>query len=278
MVITWSLNHSKKTLLYLVISLFFGLRSFSSFSQSFELIKKAPIASCTQLSIDRAGNLYAAGLDQNIRKYDTSGELVATYSPSKMGEITLLESWNSISTIAYYKDFQEIVFLDRFLTVKSTVPITSEISGFTRLATVASDNSIWLIDDSDFSLKKWDITYQNTLIHNPLNLQLKDKDYNFTFIREYQNNLYLIDEGADLVIFDILGNYKRSIPITNATNVGMWKTKMYYSKNGKLQLIDLYTGENKTLAVDIPDNDLVIMGNQHVFVVGENQLQIFLIK
>lgn len=277
MAITWNSEHSKKTLLFLAISLYFGLTA-PIFSQSFELITRVPIHTCTQLSVDRAGNLYSAGTDQNIRKYDPSGKLTATYSPTKMGEITLLESWNSISTIAYYKDFQEFVLLDRFLTLKSVVPISSDISGFTRLATIASDNNIWLIDDSDFSLKKWDITYQNLLIHNPLNLQLKDKNYNFAFIREYQNNLYLIDEGQDLLIFDILGNYKRSIPITNANNIGMWKSSMYFTMGHQFQLTDLYTGSHKTLALEFQPNDLIIMSDRHAYVVSKDQLAIYLIK
>src|SRR4051812_22990298 len=128
-------------------------------------------------SMDTYGQLYVTDTKGNINKYDSTGRFLLNYSPQKVGNITLLEASNTIRIFVFYRDFQEYTILERFLGPMPNNSINPEEVGFARLATLGSDYNLWIMDDTDFALKKYDRQFNKVLYKTPLELLLDLKDY-----------------------------------------------------------------------------------------------------
>lgn len=199
-----------------------------------------PIKEVTNVSADRYGNLYLCDKQYNITKYSADGKKEETYSPQKFAEITSFEAWSSINLMLFYKDYQEFILLDRFLTEKGSKSFNPDLVGFARVATLSYDNNIWLIDDQDFSLKKYDIKFNALLVNNPLDLILNPDTYQIVSIREYQNNIYANDVNSGILVFDNLGNYKKKIPIQGVSNISFYKDELYFIAGDSIHFEGLY--------------------------------------
>lgn len=207
------------------------------------------IPEITKVAADRYGNLYLCDKNYNITKYDKDGKAQEVYSPKKFAEITSFEAWSSINLLLFYKDYQEYILLDRFLTEKGSATFNPDVVGFARVASLSYDNNIWLIDDQDFSLKKYNIKYGNVTVNNPLDLILDPDTYNINDIREYQNNLYANDFNTGVLVFDNLGNYKKKITIKGLEQLAFYKDEMYYLKNDSIHFHHLYLPETRSIPI-----------------------------
>jgi hypothetical protein len=158
-------------------------------------------------SIDRRGQLFLADSKGNIYQYGSDFKEILNYSPPRPGKIGLLEAWNTQRILAFYPDYQFVFLLDRFLVPNPPDPIKLSEAGFIRLITFAGDQNFWLIDDTDLNLKKWDRQLEQFVVSNPLNLMIKGDIKNLSYMREYQNRVFISDPDAGIHIFDNLGNY-----------------------------------------------------------------------
>ena len=64
---------------------------------------------------DNLQNIYAVTDDFKVVKYDSSGQLLHTYSNKSLGQPTSLDVSNPMKLMLYYKDFSTIVWLDNTL-------------------------------------------------------------------------------------------------------------------------------------------------------------------
>ena len=77
---------------------------------------------------------------------------------------------------------------------------------------VSNDGNIWLFDQSDFSIKKYNPTLKEVIFYTPLNnfIQSEEEIY---FMREYQNKLFIASENNGVLMFDNMGSYIKNIAI-----------------------------------------------------------------
>lgn len=199
-------------------------------------------------SQDSYGNLYISDKKGNINKYDSTGMFLMNYSPQKLGHVTLLEASNTIKIFAFYRDFQEYVILERFLGPMPNSAINQDEIGFARQATLASDFNVWLIDETDFSLKKYDRQYGKVLNKTSLDLLLDARDYDIAFLREYQSYLYVSDRLSGILVFDAFGSFKKKLPFKDLDFFAFHGDEIYYIQKDSLCFFHLYLFENKVLS------------------------------
>jgi len=199
---------------------------------------KSPIVT---VSLDRYGLFYFADNSGNIFKYDTLGALLFTYSPLKKVDVTLLEAWRNVNIFVFYQSFQEYLILDRFLSQSPTTRINPNTIGFARLATYSYDNNIWIIDETEFSLVKYNLTFGKIDLSTPLDLILDSRTYDMNFIREYQSLVFLNDKNSGVLIFDNMGNYKTKIPVKGLSMVGFYNDEIYFQEGDSIKFINIYT-------------------------------------
>ena len=222
-----------------------------SVGQSWEISKVIPLkGNFVNASIDRYGNSIYANEKGEIYKYDANGVFLQDYVPQKISAVSLVESWFSVKTFLFYKEFQEYTLLDRQFSFAKNYKLHSE-SEFASAVSIASDGNIWVFDQDGFSIKKVHFSQNTILLTAPLDLSLQNNDMEISFLREYQNKLFLNDVYSGVLIFDNLGNYWKTIEVKDNQWFGFSENDLYYlSEDKELVFINIYS--EKTYSITLP--------------------------
>ena len=267
-----------KMIYRLVILLsFLTLITEKGWSEDWRKIKTQKVTSrVTAVSIDRYGMFYFADEDGSIYKYDTLGIMQITYSPSRKADVTLLEAWRNVNIFVFYRNLQEFVLLDRFLSPTPNTRIESLEVGFARLATFSYDNNIWLIDETDFSLKKYSISRNKTELVTNLDLLLDAALYDMNFMREYQNLVFVNDKNSGVLIFDNMGNYKTKIPAKGLSYVGFYNDEIYFQEADSIKFINIYNySERKESLPESNNLQYLLYSKSYLYLFKESSIEIY---
>ena len=237
-------------------------------------------SSPTTISIDRNGGVYFLDAKRNLTKLDSLGKPVANFSPPSRGRISAVEAWNPMKLFLFYEDRQELLLLDRFLRpIGSTRLSDYNFTGNVRAATLASDDSFWLFNETDFTLSKIGMRYQHPVVETPLDLVLDKSRFDVRFMREYQHMLYLLDVNGGVYVFDNLGNYKKKLPFTGVGYIGFKSTELYFVKGGKLHFFDLYKLQERTLELPPSKTYLTaLVGERTIFLFTASEVDVYTLQ
>lgn len=242
------------------------------FGQELRLINEFEVDEPQSASLDRKGSLFIAERSGIINKYGSGGEIDLTYSASRNSKITLLEAWSTLDVLVFYGGYQSVTILNRFLSPITEVSLQDKI-GFARLATFSGESNLWVIDDSDFSLKLLDLSLDLITIVTPFNQILDPDDYDISYIREYQNLLFIVDKNTGILVFDNLGNYLRTIEAKGLTFTGFINDEIYYAIDNELTLVNIYSEEQRT--INLPSDGMALVSNDKVYLIGERTVKVF---
>ncbi|MGI4884226.1 MAG: hypothetical protein ACRYFR_04630 [Janthinobacterium lividum] len=220
-------------------------------------------------SLDRRGGLYVADADNNIRQFGPEGLPLNTYAPTQPGHVGQLEAFNLTNTLVFYDDRQQLVLLDRFLAPLSELRLADYLDGTVRVATLAPDNQVWLLDESTLTLREFDPGALRLVQNTPLDLLIGRTRPDFRFIRQYQNNTYLVDKTTGVYVFDNLGNYKKKLPLPGLNTVGFRGDELYYLDGGQVRFFHLYNLTSRAVALpaaaDAGALRQVLVGEQYAY-------------
>ncbi len=221
-------------------------------------------------SLDRRGALYVADADNNLRQYSPEGLPLNTFAPAQPGHAAQVEAWNVTTVLVFNDDRQQLVLLDRFLALIAEVRLADFVDGMIRVATLAPDNRIWLLDESSLELREFDPNTLRLVKNTPLDLIIGRTRPDFRFLRHYQNNLYLVDKVTGVYVFDNLGNYKKKIPFVGLNTVGFRGDELYYFDEGALHFFHLYnlTERRVALPADVAPATVqqVLLGESYAYI------------
>lgn len=209
-----------------------------------------PTSSPTTISVDRKNHVYLLDPSRNLFMLDSLGNPVNSFSPPSRGRISAVEAWNPMKVFLFYEDRQELMLLDRFMRPIANTRLTDlGYMGNVQAATLTSDDSFWLFNESDFTLSKIDLRYQKPIIETPLDLILDKARFDVRFMREYQNMVYLLDYNGGVYVFDNLGNYKKKLPFTGLSYIGFSGNELYFVKDKQLHFFDLYQLKERIISL-----------------------------
>ncbi len=242
-----------------------------------QAVRSIPLNVAARASLDRNGHLFVADERGNIDKYTLEGKALLHYSPPKIAVPDLLEAWFTLRIFAFYQEYQEYLLLDRFLNNSPLVRFAPDAIGFARSATLAADNLIWVFDDTDFSLKKYDPQTRQNVLVSPLALQLESADVQVGFMREYQNQLYVSDENNGLLVFDNLGNYRKRLPFAGLSYFGFSNDELYFMRNDEVVFFHLYNFQERTVPLLLPTSPVhqILVTSGHVLLLTNRELKIY---
>lgn len=195
----------------------------------------------TNYSIDASGGLYISLEGGSITKYSASLDSLFTFSPTKVGNTTLLEASNGLVIFAYYDFFQEYVITDRFLSRPVRTKLSSSSLDYIDLATQSLDNNIWLIENAGFRLIKYNVGVDRIEIETALNTVIDTQENDFTFIKEYHNQVFLVDKNSGIYVFDNLGNFSKKIE-AKTDKCSFQGNLIIYLEENEMVMLDLYAG------------------------------------
>jgi hypothetical protein len=214
-----------------------------------KLVKTLTLPNPGPASVDRRGTLYVADHDNNLRQLTREGQPLNTYSPTQPGHVAVIEAWNQNSLLAFYDDRQQVLLLDRFLAPLAEIRLADYFDGTVRTATLAPDGLLWLLDESALTLREFDPQALRVVQSTPLDLIIGRSRPDFRFLRQYQNNLYLVDHTSGIFVFDNLGNYRKKLPFTGLDFVAFRGDELAYLAGGQLHFFHLYNLTERTQAL-----------------------------
>lgn len=262
-----------KTKVIFFLSVFFS--AYASYAQDWKVVSEFDLNyKPHRFSCDNYKNILITDINGLLYKYDSLGKLQNTFSPPKRCKVSLLEAGRNMNIFLFYDYFQEYLFLDRFFTQTETLELPRDRVGFARIATVALDNNLWLFDDLSFSLKKFNTRAYKVDLTTSLDLILDASDYDISFMREYQNQLFLVDKNSGILVFDNLGNYKTKLPFKGVNWFGFLEDEMYFVQDGELVLYNLYTYKEKRMALPVKAS-VVLLYEHKAYITIENKILIY---
>lgn len=177
--------------------------------------------------IDGLGNIYVIHGDE-IKKYNPAGVFLKTFSNKRYGKIEDIDVSNPLKILVYYKDFQQVLFLDNQLSLTSNV-ISLETIGYEQTSLVCSsiNNSFWLYDKQNNELMRFDSELK-TLVKTGNLKRILDIDIKPNYMREHNNYLYLNCPQEGVLVFDIYGTFYKTIPIKQLTEFNIINGNIFY--------------------------------------------------
>ncbi|AFM06209.1 hypothetical protein Fleli_3906 [Bernardetia litoralis DSM 6794] len=197
--------------------------------------------------IDSYGRIYICDNKGLIKRLDSVGNVELTFSPSSSIVPTIFNVQNPNQIFVFYQELQEWVILNRFLTEIERYKISEKLEsnnygeiGFVRLLVPSPNNTLWFFDESDFSLKNYDILNKQILSQTPLGLILKDEEYPISHLQFYQGQVFLGVKGQGILIFDNFGNYKTVLEYPDWNSISFEKEFILITNNQKIIKKGLY--------------------------------------
>ncbi|ANQ47696.2 hypothetical protein MY04_0314 [Flammeovirga sp. MY04] len=235
----------KKWSYLLLSSLLFLTGNSYAQTQLFEI----EVGEVAAMDIDRMGFIYIVDHEGNVMQYRDDEE-VRRYSPTTPAEVQI-DAWAMLNTVLFSPDWQGIRALGQQLTQQSEYLFDEELIEYASVATNATDGGIWVYDQPSFRLKKYYPQQQQVSLDVSIEQILSASYWNPTWMREYQNNLYVVEERMGVFTFDLLGNIlSEPTDIGGATVIGFTDDKMYWLKKDQIHFKSLYSTEKNTL--DLP--------------------------
>lgn len=262
---------------YLHIIFFWGILGFNGFTQKLNLLKTIKIPSVQNVSMDLYGNIYLADNQGYLTQYNGNGDSLKRFASEQTAHLSSLEAWKGLKILLFYRDLQRYTWLNRFLVPLETQSLDGEKIGFARLLTYANDGNLWLFDEQDFSLKKYQISTNTIHTKTPCDLLFSSKTYLLSFLREYQNQVFLVDADSGIFIFDNFGNYKKKLQISNINFISFVKDDIAYIHKNVLYLRHLYTDVQHKLHLPIEYNykDFFLISMDYLYMFTAKEMLIF---
>ncbi|MCU0438245.1 MAG: hypothetical protein MUC49_10025 [Raineya sp.] len=246
-------------------------------SQNLNLIRTIQIPPVQNVSMDLYGHIYIADNQGNLTQYNEKGDSLRHFASEQTANLQSLEAWKGLKILLFYRDLQRYTWLNRFLVPLETQNINNEKIGFARLMTYANDGNLWLFDEQDFALKKYQTQANLISISTPCDLIFNPKTYSLSFLREYQNQVFLVDSNSGIFIFDNFGNYKKKLQISNINFINFVKDDIAYIHKNMLYLRHLYTDVQHKLDLPIEYNykDFFLISTHYLYLFTMKEMLIF---
>lgn len=220
--------------------------------------------------VDRPGDLFLILKTGEVLKYDKSGKKIGSHSfkaaPTLFDALDGAQSFYYMSDGNYYGNISSDMLEVTQFQLDPSFAIAPWL-------VCPSLHELWLMDSSDFSIKKTkmrstSISLESILIHLP-SKQIKD----YIYMREYQNYLFLLDKNAGIHIYNSLGKFIKTIGEKDLTYFNFLGEEIYYMKDNQLVFVDLFTNEKRVLPVTITCK-FALLNEDKLYAVDNNKVTI----
>lgn len=219
-------------------------------------------------SINIMGDVFTVK-DNIITKYDISGTQKFQFSNYRHGNITSLDASDPMRILAFYKEFNQVLFLDNTLSEISDYLLLDDVNIIeTDAVCSSSSGGFWLFNSDYYKLQKYSKSLN--LVQEGTNMEgIIERNFTPDFLDEQGNNIYLGIRNKGVYIFDIFGTFKKFIPLNYTNSIQIINEEIYYYKDSVFK----YNIKNfETTVLEIPTNNFnsFVIYNNNMFV-GNNK-------
>lgn len=185
------------------------------------------------ITTDRLGNLYAVK-DNHIWMYNKDGDSLRAFNSQRFGKVTHLDCSDPYQLLAFFQDYNLVLFLDNFLSQNGEV-IDLQTMGLDQvtLASHSREGGFWVFDQ--MRQKVFHLNDNLDITHESVNfMQWFGKRLEPTYLIEYNNQLYLNEPQSGLYVFDHFGTYSKQISIPNLHEPQILEGRINFERNGQI--------------------------------------------
>ncbi len=192
--------------------------------------------------IDNLGNIISVG-NNEILKFNSKGDKTASFSNSMLGEISTIDASNPLRLLVFYKEFNQVLFLDRNLAeIGTEVDLYEYSENETELLCSSPHGGFWTynsIDNQAAHISEFGKTINKSIL-------LSDfwEDEIPSSMHVYTNDLYLLYPEKGILILDQNGQFKKKISIPEIQNFQLNKNSIIYTKQSGIYSINTFQKED----------------------------------
>jgi len=235
-----------------------------SIAQVPKKLKEISLKNIDNVSVDRLGDLFVVFKNGGIKKYDANGRELATFKKGALP--TLIEPWYHPKIFVYDRLTQQYINYDHNLQTPQVDRIDPSIAVNPFLVCPTNDNKLLVLDEADWSIKKANPNTGKVLVEFTIDTAGMSKPV-FSYLREYQNLIFLLDKFSGIFIFNNLGKKINHIKCTTQ-NFGFYGEELFYLVDDRVIFYDLYS--EKTREVKIEPGKFVIVTDERIFLIKNN--------
>jgi hypothetical protein len=167
-----------------------------------------------KIATDNKGNIFVTDKQGFLYQFSPKGVPLNHLSTSLSAPVTRLDAFRTVNIFLFSATLQQFEMLDRFLN-----PITKKsieeigVLGWASQATPGNNNSLWIYDETDLNLKKINLTNNELLQAQPMNIITQKNDLEIIQLIEKNNLLFLQLANDGIYIFDNQANFIEKINI-----------------------------------------------------------------
>ncbi len=255
----------KKQLMLTVYLLSLNITAISQYNK----IASIDITNVQSAYVDRPGDLYVLQKDNTLKKFDIHGKLV---SEQTLESPTTFDPRDGARLFMYSHPSQRFSFFSQ--ETKQEFSVEQHYAIDPILVCSSGDNQVWVLDRSDWSLKRINPSQSKVIVEALINQKQFSKSPEFTFIREYQNFLFMIEKNSGILIFNSLGRQIKKIEATEIGYLNFLGEELYYKKNDRLLFYDLFDAFTREVPVD-PACKFALLTDARKYLVYESRVDIF---
>ncbi len=242
----------------------------------YKLIHKVQ-GSFSDFAIDNLGNIFLINTNNQIKKLNPQYDSIGVFNDTKrFGKIFSVDVSNPLKLLVYYKDFNTIITLDRFLNIRNSIDLRKQHILQAKAVATSYDNNIWVFDEIDATLKK--IDDNGKIILQTADFRLLFDDFsNPEKIIDSDGMLYLYASKNGWYVFDYYGALKnkyglpnwKDVQVINKILMGREEETIYYSEPKRLALI------NNKLNINLKYSIKTIQYKKQFFVLTQEALEVY---
>jgi hypothetical protein len=269
----------KRILLALLVWMAFLLAVYPCQAQKDKefLLVKTIQADIADFTVDNLGNIYLLSPENQLKKLSPEGDSLAVFNEvRRYGKIYSMDVTNPLKILLYYKEFETIVVVDRFLNIINTIDLRNLNIFQAKAIGLAYDNNVWVYDELEAKLKR--IGDDGSLIDQTTDIrQIVDSVPDPIVIIDQSGLVYLYDTTKGVYVFDHYGAFKNHLPLTG------WEDFTVIEKNilgrnhqffFRYQLGDIDVQQEPIPSAYLPSPKIDIMPSS-IYVLKQKGLEIY---
>ena len=257
--------------------LLFILISFIYPFDGFEIIYKGHAPS-DHFYTDHLENIYF--IDKHkIFKVETSSGIISEYGSLSDGTISSADVSNPFNILLFYRDFNQVVFLDNKLAkLRSEINMSGLGIEQAILSCSSGSGGLWVFSDRDNRL----VYFNHQLRNNHQSKTISSITGSSTkpvYMIENQNKLFLYIAGEGILVFDRFASYLKTVPYSGPERFQVLGDRIVYFYEGELLSLDIETFEMTSL--DLPSGlkiDDVYLQSEGLFLLTGNRIKLFRLR
>lgn len=229
------------------------------------------------IEVDHFGNIYTIERIE-LTKYSSKKEVLSNFSDALLGEITSIDVSNPLRIQLFYKEFNQVLYLNQNLS-----PITEPIDLYqysdneTQVCCDASSGGFWIYNNDDNQV--FQVSKQGNIINKSGLLTSYFKGIYPSKLIEYQEKIYFLTPSQGLLILNKFGQFYQQLPIPGITDFCINNRELDYLKNNTWYKYDpLLTSDPIIFHIKNSGAIKSRILNDKVYIFSEDQISIRLLK